>query len=85
MNPLSAVRIGWVLIKLPFVVLRVLAMNMVNMVTPEMMFKFIQRMMKDKEEMAIAKKFKSTEDISFLFSFDFIKVTVFYSNSILCF
>jgi len=76
MNPLSAVRIGWVLIKLPFVVLRVLAMNMVNMVAPEMMFKMIQRMMKDKEEMAIAKKFKSTEDIGFLFSFDFIKMSV---------
>jgi len=73
---MSVVRIGWVLIKLPFGLLRVLAMNMVNMVAPEMMFKLLQRMMKDKEEMAIAKKFKSTEDFGFLFSFDQIQMSV---------
>jgi len=49
-------------------------MNMVNMVAPEMMFKLFQRMMKDREEMAIAKKFKSTEDFGFLFSFDRIQM-----------
>ena len=53
---MSVVRIGWVLIKLPFGVLRVLAMNMVNMVAPEMMFKLVQRMLEDKEEMAIARE-----------------------------
>jgi len=74
MNPMSVVRIGWVLIKLPFGLLGVLAMNMVNMVAPEMMFKLFQRMMKDSEEMAIAKKFKSTEDFGFLFSFDRIQM-----------
>jgi len=71
---MSVVRIGWVLVKLPFGLLGVLAMNMVNMVAPEMMFKLFQRMMKDREEMAIAKKFKSTEDFGFLFSFDRIQM-----------
>jgi len=71
---MSVVRIGWVLVKLPFGLLGVLAMNMVNMVAPEMMFKLFQRMMKDSEEMAIAKKFKSTEDFGFLFSFDRIQM-----------
>jgi len=74
MNPMSVVRIGWVLVKLPFGLLGVLAMNMVNMVAPEMMFKLFQRMMKNREEMAIAKKFKSTEDFGFLFSFDRIQM-----------
>merc|ERR1711936_1401491 len=74
MNPMSVVRIGWVLIKLPFGLLGVLAMNMVNIVAPDMMFKLFQRMMKDREEMAIAKKFKSTEDFGFLFSFDRIQM-----------
>jgi len=71
---MSVVRIGWVLIKLPFGLFGVLAMNMVNMLAPEMMFKLFQRMMKDREEMAIAKKFKSTEDFGFLFSFDRIQM-----------
>jgi len=71
---MSVVRIGWVLVKLPFGLLGVLAMNMVNMVAPEMMFKLFQRMMKNREEMAIAKKFKSTEDFGFLFSFDRIQM-----------
>jgi len=71
---MSVVRIGWVVVKLPFGLLGVLAMNMVNMLAPEMMFKLFQRMMKDREEMAIAKKFKSTEDFGFLFSFDRIQM-----------
>jgi len=75
MNLLSVVRLCLVLGKLPFHLLRVLGLNIANMMAPEITFKMVQRMMKKKmPELEMTDKFESTKDLGFLFSLDQVQV-----------
>ena len=58
-------------VKLPFNVLRILSLNIANMVAPEVTYKVMHSQMKKNEDLLeISKNFKSTKDMGFWFSFD---------------
>eukprot|EP00091_Calanus_sinicus_P024117 TRINITY_DN8484_c0_g1_i3.p1 TRINITY_DN8484_c0_g1~~TRINITY_DN8484_c0_g1_i3.p1 ORF type:complete len:125 (-),score=25.25 TRINITY_DN8484_c0_g1_i3:494-868(-) len=70
MKPFDILRIGLVLLKVPFSLLYILCLNLANLVAPTWTFKMIQKRMMMK---GISKPFESTSDFQFAFSTEMVK------------
>lgn len=68
-----------VLARLPLNLLVTVAINIVNLVAPDLMFKLIKKMIISGDNMHMGKmeeSIKSTQDIRYLFSLEYVKVQI---------